>query len=106
MNFQHIELLSKFPGYVGTARYELTFSRTNLESKIMKGYASEEERAMVGQAPKPPTWLALHEFDSHSIPLKEIKEKSDATEWSQRMLKDPKSVERAVYRLEHTHLKP
>lgn len=71
----------------------------------MKGYATEEEKAAVTSAPKPPTWLALHEFSTLELPLEEMKE-VDATEWSKRVLANPKSSERAIYRLEHTHLKP
>lgn len=71
----------------------------------MKGYATEEEKASVTSAPKPPTWLALHEFDSFRLPLKEMKE-TDETEWAKRVLTAPKSSERAIYRLDHVHRKP
>ena len=101
---QHLKLLSKVPGYLRSTRYQLTFSRTNLESKIMKGYATEEEEKAASSGPKPATWLALHEFDTLKLPLKDMKE-TDETEWAKRVLKDPRVVERAIYRLEHTHLK-
>jgi hypothetical protein len=70
---EHLDVLSRAPGYIRTRRYELV-SGTSLD---------EFERT----SPKIPKYLALHEFDcgDEGLPWKELGESAE-TEWAERVM--------------------
>ncbi|KAH8675716.1 hypothetical protein BX600DRAFT_507931 [Xylariales sp. PMI_506] len=61
---EHLGLLSKAAGYLRTTRYKLSYARTNAQSRVLKGLATESEAG-----PEPPTWLAIHEFEVEDVDL-------------------------------------
>ncbi|KAJ4375989.1 hypothetical protein N0V83_001269 [Neocucurbitaria cava] len=68
---EHLDVLSKAPGYVRTRRYELV-NGTTLDR-------------FVRVEPQVPRFLALHEFQGDVLPWKELAE-SAQTEWAKRVM--------------------
>jgi hypothetical protein len=68
---EHLDVLSRAPGFVRTRRYELVFgtSLTNFERS----------------SPEIPKYLALHEFEGKELPWKELQECAE-TEWATRVM--------------------
>ena len=89
---QHLDMLAKAPGYVRTTRYKLVYARSNAQSRALKGLPTTDEKA-----PEPPTWLAIHEFDTLDLPVKEMQATAE-TEWSKKILGTAKAIEAPVYR--------
>ena len=85
-------MLAKAPGYVRTTRYKLVYARSNAQSRALKGLPTTDEKA-----PEPPTWLAIHEFDTLDLPMKDMQATAE-TEWSKRILGTAKVIEAPVYR--------
>lgn len=81
---QHLDMLSMTDGYVRSNRYRLSSAVGNNGPVTSQGL---------------PTWLALHEFDTLSLPMDQIG-KTVATEWAKAMLGTAKIVEATVYELQ------
>lgn len=90
--------MSKVKGYLRTTIYQLTFARSNAQSRVLKGLATEEEKK--AKLPEPPTWLALHEFEGQELDQASL-QGTEETEWSQRILKSAKKVDTSIYGLAH-----
>lgn len=58
---QHLDLVSRTPGYLRTTRWKLLYHRNNAISRQLKGLPPNADDAAALEAP--PTFLALHEFD-------------------------------------------
>ncbi|EPE33409.1 Dimeric alpha+beta barrel [Glarea lozoyensis ATCC 20868] len=92
---EHLGELNKCPGYLRTTRYQLLFSRSNAESRVLKGLPPRPEDK---NAQKPPTYLAIHEFDTETPDLAAVM-KTAETEWSKRILGGVGRVEQPVFRV-------
>lgn len=79
---EHLDVLARAPGYVGTRRYELVNGTT----------LNEFERIEPG-APK---YLALHEFEAEELPWKELGASAE-TEWAKRVMGGLVKVEAGWY---------
>ncbi|RDW68493.1 dimeric alpha+beta barrel [Coleophoma crateriformis] len=79
---EHLGQLSHVPGYVRTTRYKLLYYRTNAQSRELKGLPPRDADIATEA---PPTWLAIHEFDSVGVDQKKIMALAD-TEWSKKIL--------------------
>jgi hypothetical protein len=88
-------MLAECPGYLRTTRYELLFSRSNAESRILKGLPPRPEDKDV---PKPPKYLAIHEFDTETPDFGPVM-KTAETEWSKRMMFSVERIEKPVLRI-------
>lgn len=67
-------------------------------SRVLKGFATEEERAQAQKQPEMPRWLACHEFDTTDLDWS-ILGASGETEWSKKIMGDAKVVDATVWKL-------
>lgn len=90
--------MAKTPGYVRTTRYRVAFARSNLMSRVLKGFATEEEKAQAQEQPEMPRWLTCHEFESADIDWNVLGQAGE-TEWSKKIIGDAKVMDATVWRL-------
>jgi hypothetical protein len=95
---QHLDQLATAPGYVRTTRFKLVFSRSNAQSRALKGLSVTSNEPQ----PKPPTYLALHEFESEDIDLASLKTLTD-TEWTKKIHDNAETALHPVYKIAKTH---
>lgn len=74
------------------------YARSNAQSRALKGLPATSDEP----PPDPPTWLAMHEFESDSVDVQAIKKLTD-TEWTARIHKNVKVAEHPVYRVAKVH---
>ncbi|KAF4625432.1 hypothetical protein G7Y89_g12735 [Cudoniella acicularis] len=90
---EHLEMIAPTRGYLRTTRYKLLYYRTNAQSRELKGLPPRPEDKEV-QAP--PTWLAIHEFDTEDLDTKALMATAD-TEWSKGILGSIARMEALTY---------
>lgn len=95
---QHNEAVSRTPGYVRTTRYKAAFARSNLMSRILKGFATEAEKAQALEQPNMPRWLTCHEFETTDIDWS-ILSKAGETEWSKKIGGDAQVMDVSIWKL-------
>ncbi|CAK7245890.1 MAG: hypothetical protein STHCBS139747_007495 [Sporothrix thermara] len=95
---EHLDQLAEAPGYVRTTRFQLVFSRSNAQSRALKGLPVTSNEPQ----PHPPTYLALHEFDTDDIDLPSLKALTN-TEWTKKVHDNAEIVLHPVYKLAKTH---
>ncbi|CRK13335.1 hypothetical protein BN1723_009977 [Verticillium longisporum] len=93
---EHLERMSQWGGFLRTTRFELAYARSNAQSRALKGLAAENE-----EAPRPPTYLALHEF-SGDLDLKKMMEFTDSA-WTRKIIPGLKVVLTPVYGIVVAH---
>ncbi|KAF2743522.1 hypothetical protein M011DRAFT_451025 [Sporormia fimetaria CBS 119925] len=54
---KQLETVSKSPNYLRSLRFKLLYTRTNAQSRALKGLDTTDE-----PNPEPPTWQVVHEF--------------------------------------------
>ncbi len=81
-----------------TTRFKLVFSRSNAQSRALKGLPVTSNEPQ----PDPPKWLALHEFEIDDIDLAALKAHTD-TEWTKKIHDNTKTVLHPVYAIAKTH---
>ncbi|KAK8056086.1 hypothetical protein PG993_001313 [Apiospora rasikravindrae] len=74
---EHLRLIAESEGYLRTTRYQLAFS-AHLPPP------AEEE-------PKPPVWLALHEFETETVDIGRLRELT-ATSWTDKIHKTTEGI--------------
>ncbi|KAH6673042.1 hypothetical protein B0J14DRAFT_701007 [Halenospora varia] len=90
---EHLEELSKVPGYLRTTRFKLLYHRTNAQSRQLKGLPPRpEDKEIIA----PPTWQAIHEFDTENIDMTKLMATAD-TEWSKKIMGNVARVEAPMY---------
>ena len=94
---EQLPMLEKIPGYRRTTRFKLVYARTNAQSRALKGLPTTDEAA-----PEPPTWLAIHEFDTEDPPVEKMRELY-ATELSRKIMGGAKKIETNEYRVAKRH---
>jgi len=82
------------PGYLRTTRLKLLYHRTNAQSRVLKGLPPREEDKEIQV---PPTYLAIHEFDTESLDTEALMATAD-TAWSKRIMGAVTKLETPVYR--------
>ncbi|KAL2760375.1 hypothetical protein ACRALDRAFT_1078881 [Sodiomyces alcalophilus JCM 7366] len=93
---EHLEQLSKGKGFLRATRYEIAYARSNAQSRVLKGLATTSE-----PPPKPPTYLALHEFSTEDVSVEQLKEIGDSP-WSRKILSTCKAIETPVFKIVRT----
>ncbi|KAF2436965.1 hypothetical protein EJ08DRAFT_684595 [Tothia fuscella] len=93
---EHLENISKLPGYQRSTFYKLLYARTNAQSRALKGLPTTEE-----PAPEPPTLQAIHEFD-RVVKIEELKEMKE-TKKAREILGNAEQTEFCVFRLIKAH---
>jgi hypothetical protein len=81
---EHVAEISKCPGYKRTLRYKL--ATRSLLSAFKRSF------------PPAPKWLALHEFEGHEIPWKELAA-TDETKWAKRVIPGIRSIDFGGFKL-------
>lgn len=84
------------PGYLRCTRYKLLYYRTNAQSRVLKGLPP---RAADIDIKEPPTFLAIHEFETESVDM-QVLLKSTQTEWAKKVLPGSKTTEGGVWSLQ------
>jgi len=92
---QHLEEVSKVPGFIRTTRFNLLYYRTNAQSRALKGLpARDTDLAMK----EPPPYLAIHEFETDSVDMKAVMKTTD-TEWAKKIMGRCKTVDSGFWSL-------
>lgn len=73
------------------------YARSNAQSRTLKGLPATDE-----PPPEPPTWLALHEYETEEVDMKALKELTDTT-WTKKIHEGAKEAIFEVYRLSKAH---
>lgn len=76
---QHLPMLATAKGYLRTTRFKLMFASANSQVRALKGLPSTNE-----PPPEPPTWMAIHEFESEDVDLAALKELT-TTPWTEKI---------------------
>ncbi|ERS95466.1 uncharacterized protein SPSK_02712 [Sporothrix schenckii 1099-18] len=95
---EHLDQLSTASGYLRTTRFKLVFSRSNAQSRALKGLPVTSNEPQ----PNPPTFLALHEFESEQIDLDALRALTD-TEWTRKVHDNTETVLHPVYKIVKAH---
>ncbi|OAA57403.1 Dimeric alpha-beta barrel [Niveomyces insectorum RCEF 264] len=95
---EHLDQLSKAPGYLRTTRFKLVFSRSNAQSRALKGLPVTSNEPV----PNPPTWLALHEFATEDVDLGQLKDLTD-TAWTRKIEQNSERRDYPIYKIAKTH---
>lgn len=74
------------------------FSRSNAQSRALKGLPVTSNEPQ----PNPPTYLALHEFESEEIDLAALKTLTD-TEWTKKVHDNAETALHPVYKIAKAH---
>ena len=77
-------------GHIRSTFYHLQYARTNAQSRALKGLPTTD-----APAPKPSTWVAMHEFEEAMSVPPELEQTPNA----KRVVQGAKQVEVVVYRL-------
>lgn len=83
---QHIENVSRCPGYLRTTRFKLKFHRSNAQSRALKGLPPKEGDT---EFQSPASCLALHVFDVEPSKVQELFPefmKASDTPWAKKVL--------------------
>lgn len=67
-------------------------------SRVLKGVATDAERAQAQKSLDMPRWLACHEFETADLDWKILLATAE-TEWSKRIMGDAKVVDSTVWTL-------
>ena len=81
-----------------TTRYKVAFARSNLMSRVLKGFATEAEKAQAQTQPEMPRWLTCHEFDTTEIDWS-ILGRAGETEWSKRITGEVEVMDVSIWKL-------
>ncbi|CAK7233731.1 hypothetical protein SCUCBS95973_008695 [Sporothrix curviconia] len=95
---EYLDQLARAPGYVRTTRFKLVFSRSNAQSRALKGLPVTSNEPQ----PNPPTYLVLHEFETNDVDLASLKTLTD-TEWTKKVHDNAETVLHPVYKIAKTH---
>ncbi|KAM0276540.1 hypothetical protein ACHAQH_006641 [Verticillium albo-atrum] len=93
---EHLEKMAQVDGFLRATRFKLAFARSNAQSRALKGLAAEGE-----EAPRPPTWLALHEY-SGDLDMQNMLEMTDS-EWARKVISGLKVAKMPVYGIVVAH---
>ncbi|KAM0328744.1 hypothetical protein ACHAQA_005157 [Verticillium albo-atrum] len=93
---EHLEKMAQVEGFLRTTRFKLAYARSNAQSRALKGLATAEE-----EAPRPPTWLALHEY-SGDLDMQKMMELTDS-EWARKVISKLKVAQMPVYGIVKAH---
>lgn len=75
---EHLEQMSKEPGWRRSTRYKLVFN--------------------IGSTDKPPSSLALYEFDDTAKLGTRVQPLNPMTEWTKKCIQDAQNIEAGVYK--------
>ncbi|ROT38962.1 hypothetical protein SODALDRAFT_294125 [Sodiomyces alkalinus F11] len=90
---EHLEELCKGKGFLRTTRYKLAYARSNAQSRVLKGLATSSE-----PPPQPPTWLAIHEFDTEDVSVENLMDIADSP-WTRKVLSGCKAIEAPIFKI-------
>jgi hypothetical protein len=79
-----------------TTRFKFVYARTNAQSRVLKGLAPPTDEV----PPKPPTWLALHEFacEPEDLTVAELKTLSSSP-WGDKIRANLDEHQVSLYRM-------
>lgn len=67
-------------------------------SRVLKGFATDEEKAQAQTQPKMPRWLTCHEFETPDIDWT-ILGQAGETEWSKKIVGEAKTMDVSIWKL-------
>jgi len=95
---EHLDEVAKVPGYLRGTRYKLLYYRTNAQSRALKGLPPRDADLAIKE---PPTFMAIHEFDTESIDMKALM-KTTETEWAKKILPTCKTTDTGMWSLKNS----
>lgn len=69
-------------------------------SRVLKGFATDEEKAQAQKQPDMPRWLTCHEFETTDINWG-ILGKAGETEWSKKIVGEVKVMDVSIWQLKN-----
>jgi hypothetical protein len=93
---QHLNIISKLPGYQRSTYYKLLYARTNAQSRALKGLPTTD-----AAPPEPPTLQVIHEFD-RVVKLDELKEMKETAK-AKKILEHAKQLEIVIFTWRKSH---